>query len=165
MRDQLFKDISDRLAEMVPELVHIDLDWAQTEIPELSDVVMFPCCLISFPTVGQWNTGMGRYQDGEVTVKIRVLDDMLASSATLQGDPAPDRASAITKLGFVNKVFAALQGFGSDYFSGLIRTSSEEGQRQDGLKEWMEFYTTRLKDLSAMPQRTTVNVVDFDIPK
>lgn len=156
MRDQLFLAISDRLNQEVPELVHIDMDWGQLEVPEEWYPIMFDAALISFPNI-PWQTFPKKYQEGVVTVMVRVAVEMITDTHIADSVVAPDRAASILKMQLVNKVFKALQGFEiPEKFGPLVRTSSVEEQRQDGLKVWQEYYTTRLKDFSAM---ATINEV------
>lgn len=148
MRDQLFIDICDRLDSRVPELRWVDKDWNQLDLPDQSYPIQFDAALISFPEI-PWDTHPRGYQDGVVSILVKVAMDMYNDTHIADGVVAPDRALAVEKMQLVNNVHKALHGFEGDYFSKLVRTRSVEERRQDGLLVFNEYYETRLHDTSA----------------
>lgn len=147
MRDQLFIDIADRLDAMVPELQWIDKDWNQLDLPDQSYPLQFDACLISFPEI-PWNTLTRGWQDGVVSILVRLCVDMYNDTHIAAGVTAPDRALAMQKMQLVNKVHAALHGFEGSYFNKLKRVRSAEEKRQDGILVFNEYYETRAQEFA-----------------
>lgn len=145
MRDQLFIDICDRLNTKVPELQWIDKDWNQLNLPDQSYPLQFDACLISFPEI-PWNSLTRGYQDGVVSILIKIAVDMYNDTHIAGGVTAPDRALAVAKMQLVNKVHAALNGFEGTYFSKFVRKRSVEERRNDGLLVFNEYYESRMQD-------------------
>ncbi|NNV54543.1 hypothetical protein [Limnovirga soli] len=148
MIEQLFKDVTDRLALQVPELRWIDLEFGQLEIPDEHYPVQFPCVLVDFPDIPFTDEGFGN-QQGVVNIQLRLALDLYEDYHIVDGNDAPQRDTAFERLQIINKIHQALHWWEGDYFTPLSRILISSERRDDGLKVFTLVYVSQAKDDSA----------------
>lgn len=133
----------DRLQAKVPEIAYVDMESGQLEAAQMPSVE-FPCALVDirFP---RCEDESAKVQQCEVAIKVRVAFEAWADE-TSSATPETWRAKALEKMRLPDLVYCALQGWSTDYFGNLSRTSMEPEQRADGLKVIRIEFTTALRD-------------------
>lgn len=135
-----FLQLCDRITTKVPEIGSVDLDMGQFEISEKRPDLVFPGALvnISYPKAENITDTI---QMVDISMVVRVGFD---TTADVQLPTAG-------KLDVVNKLHAALQGWGTDCLSPLSRLSVKSEERTDGLCVF------RIEYLSAGEENTEDN--------
>jgi hypothetical protein len=140
----VYPQIADRLAEQLPAVGWIDLDFGQLEQPEEGYALPWDAgvLLISFDEVAWEDLGQG-VQRGEaevrVTLAIQVAEDSYQASS--------QRGAALLRLQQLGQVHRALQHFAGVGFGAMVRTGSrKEPATRPGLWCYSHIYKTRLQD-------------------
>jgi hypothetical protein len=145
---ELYEAIVTRLTTEVPELKMIDFEMGQLEVLALDQRpgLIFPCALIDL-SYGQCEDESEDTQLVTARANIRLAfecplpTDNLATSAR--------RSAALTIFTIVDKVYAKLQGFGTDEFSAFSRKSQTPDNRYAGIKIINMPFETTFEDLTA----------------
>lgn len=145
--DTLFTTVQDRLKAQVPELLMIDWDMGQIDLPEEErPAVLFPCALleINFPSCEDESDTI---QQVEATVSVRLAFQVQEQTDSVVS--TTERNAAMGYLGIVGKAYKALQGYETNEVSKFSRNSQTSDRRADGIKEVTITFSTTFEDLSA----------------
>lgn len=139
---EMYLAISERLEQKVSEILYVDLDTGQLDAYDHQPPpVEFPCAMIDIE-YGKCEDESNFAQQCAVKVTVRLAFEAWADE-TSSATPIQWRERALAKMDIPDKVYCALQGWGTDEFSGLSRTSTRPEKRSDGLKVYrIEFETT-----------------------
>lgn len=117
-----------RLEEKVPALKWIEMDLGQLSQPK--PPVAYPCALIGIK-LPKCKSLTDTLQDCEARISIRLGFDtqMRTSTAT----PEESRNASLAVYDTISDVYAALQGWGTEHFNTLDRTSQGDEPTKNGL--------------------------------
>lgn len=138
----MYLALGKRLEQKAPEILYIDLDTGQLDARDHEPPpVEFPCALIDIE-YDKCEDESKFVQQCRARVTVRVAFEAWADE-TSSATPIQWREKALAKMDIPDKVYCALQGWGTDEFSDLSRTSMRPEKRSDGLKMYrIEFETT-----------------------
>lgn len=145
---ELYETVLARLSDQVPELQEIDLNMGQLDVLSLDirPSVLFPCALldISLP-VCEDNDQEEQLVSARVTVR-------LAFECPLPTDSKASelrRTAALLLFEIVDKVYKAIQGYGTDEFATFSRKSQVPDNRYAGIKIIDMVFETSFIDATA----------------
>jgi hypothetical protein len=140
----VYTAVLDRLTEKVPALKWIDMDTGQLSVtpPPLK----FPCGLIGIK-LPKCKSITDSLQDCEARISIKLAFDtqMRTSAAT----PGESRTASLAVYDTIADVYAALQGWGTQYFNTLDRTSQGDEPARNGLFIYKMEFSTTFEDATA----------------
>lgn len=143
-----------RLNDEVAALKYIDEDWGQLEFWADKAPVQWPCGLVDLLDA-TWSNEGKNIQMGALQIVVRLADLRLTNSSVKA--PSGQRQKAFAIYGLQKDVYKALHGWcGGNYYSKLIRTRTRKIKREDGARIFEMYFTTVIKDASAMPQYTNI---------
>jgi hypothetical protein len=145
----IYPQIAEHLKTAVPALKVIDIQDGQLEAPDEQFPLVFPLALIDTGTIDWTNNGQ-LSQSGDMVVTVTVA--LRLNHRTRQGNP--DMARLVDQLAVVDKVNAALHGWGYEGLYKLTRTRTNTIKRADRIKQYEHVYRLTVKDNSAMRQLT-----------
>lgn len=127
--EELYLNIADRLANIVPEIDHIDEDTGQLYPAQYDDryeyPILFPCLLIDAATANWKSESLSKGQRGSVTVTLKLAfkcDEDSHYSSTERGNNFPQLRE---RLAVRKKVDGALHGWCFDGdFGPMLRRQS-----------------------------------------
>lgn len=128
--------IQTRLLELCPEhIAYLAEDWGQIDFYNERPPVNFPCVLLDIAEAEFADLSRKvQHVEAVLTVRIAHFDPVNVSAQ------APDRDKAFRIFGLLRTIYASLQGFAGEGFSGLTRTSLRRIKRDDAIREYaMEF--------------------------
>lgn len=157
----LLNDINERLKAKVPALKYIDEDWGQLDYYSTNPPVKWPCSLSDVFEATFTNAGK-LVQLGNTVVVIRLADLRLSNSQVKA--PVNQKLNHISFFVLVKNVFTSLHGWaGHNHYSALVRVSQGRKKRDDGVREYEMRFATTIKDVSAIPQKLTIQRTGFDV--
>lgn len=158
MRLRIYKAISERITEKVPEIKHIDL-W-NNNIAALSGGAVWPrpAVFVEFETI-EWRQAQNRVRMADVAVRLHIITDAVSYS----GSTDPKQDSALKFFDLLNKVNAAMQNLQGENFAGFMLTTSATNHDHAELIESVERYITRVQDTSAMLNKIGVSISKLSI--
>lgn len=145
---QILLDLQARISTAVPEIQFIDQDLGQ--MSQAGDngrpPLAYPAVLIDFPTA-DYSELASSIQLGTVTITMQLIFDNY--SQTWHKAPLRDRSKGLDYLNIEQRLFNSLNGWSSDYFTPLIRTSVRSQNNNDlGLRVRQFTFTTSYEDYS-----------------
>ena len=155
----VYPQLADRLAEQLPAVGWIDIDFGQLEQEGEAYALPYDAgvLLISFDEVA-WEDLSRGVQRGEaevrITLAIQVAEDSYQHSS--------QRAAALARLQLLGQLHQALQHFAGEGFGAMVRTGSrKEPGTRPGLWCYSHLYKTRLHDAGGYSGGTLV-ATDLD---
>lgn len=145
--EKLYLDVSDRLS-CLSEIVWVELEAGQLEIPEESYPVQFPCVLIDFPD-NQYENELEGNQQAILTIQLRLAIDLYEDLHMSDGRHTPDAGTAVKRLSLISRVHRLLHGWDTPYTTHLMRVGITAERRDDGLKVFSLLYACAAKDDTA----------------
>lgn len=146
---KLITDIQSRLIAQVTKLKYVDMDWGQLDFYFPNPPVQWPCALIKIAQA-EYSNAAHRAQLGLVTIVISIADLRISNSSGKA--PQGQKNYALGVIDLMNDVYKALHGWTNDKtYTGLIRTSYTQRQREDLLTIHQITFTTEIKDINAIP--------------
>ena len=140
----VYSEIIARLVEKVPALKWIEMDMGQ--LSQAQPSVKFPCGLIGIKLV-KCRSITDTLQDCEARISIRLaFDTQLRTSAAT---PEESRNTSLAVYDTIADVYAALQGWGTQYFNTLDRTSQGDEPTKNGLFIYKLEFSTTFEDATA----------------
>jgi len=140
----VYSEIIARLVEKVPALKWIEMDMGQ--LSQAQPSVKFPCGLIGIKLV-KCRSITDTLQDCEARISIRLaFDTQLRTSAAT---PEESRNASLAVYDTIADVYAALQGWGTQYFNTLDRTSQGDEPTKNGLFIYKLEFSTTFEDATA----------------
>jgi len=136
----IYNALMAQLKEQVPELRWIDLDAGQIDRQTERLPVAFPCAVIGIALTNCEDLYAG-VQLCRCAVIVRIAQNPPVSRTNSE---VPDdvRETAMERYDLIEKVYNALQGFGTEEFNPLSRGRQQKENRSDGLFVYrMEFGT------------------------
>lgn len=143
----LFKAILARLKEEIPELKYIDMDKGQLDFFERPPV-LFPCALISIQLPRTQDLG-AKKQKCDAMITIRMGVDFSGNTNSLT--PAAELEKSMAYYDLTQKIYNTLQGWHTQEFNTLSRTSLREEKRPDMIKVVNIPFSTSFVDFRANP--------------
>jgi hypothetical protein len=150
---KMFLDITARIQTEVPEIKWIDQDFGQLENYGDRPSVLFPCLLLDFEDMTFSNKGE-RTQIGEGSVLFRL--GFQPWSNTNSATPEVYRKKAMHYYELEHKLHQCLQGYGTEEFGPLIRTSAGTEERNDNLRVRQIRYSVVSDDDSVLPETSPI---------
>lgn len=153
-KTQLFLALLERLKTKAPSMRMICEDLGQLENYKIKPPVSFPCSLISFDEVEFTDTVGQLIQMGLGFIDIRVGLIKFTDFSNL----TPDQWNTKSLDGFEaeQEVFKALHNWAPEGWGKMLRRSSKKEKRDDDIKVQIIRFEISHKDVSAVPQKTTV---------
>jgi hypothetical protein len=147
----IYQAILQRITELLPSIVYIDLDYGQLETRE-RPTVAFPCVIINFEEYNFQELG-ALSQQAEGTIVVKLVTDPHSSSSNIT--PEDFREAAIAILDLEQSLFQALHGWKPiPSASALIRVKSRPDNRRPGIRVQQLYFSHSFQDHSAA--RTTI---------
>lgn len=138
---RFMEDVSEYIAETMPEIAWIDL-YSGQEQTNLRPALAYPAVLIDFDRT-EYSMAGGANQFAECQISFRLIFDNYASSA--QKTPSETRATALRIYEVEKKLVDILHNWQPDggYMQPLVRVSAASQNRNDiGLKIRILSFTT-----------------------
>lgn len=142
----IYSAVITRLREKVPAIKWIDLNTGQLDVQTDRPAVLLPCALISVAITRAKNI-TDNIQDCEAQVTVRMAFDRLGRTSA-EVDPAV-RDQALQPYDIIDDTYAALQGFETQYFSALARTSQAPENGRNGMFIYRLTFKTDFEDNTA----------------
>jgi hypothetical protein len=140
----IYTAIIARLAEKVPALKWIEMDINQ--LSQAQPSVKFPCALVGIK-LPKCKSITDTLQDCEARVSIRLAFDTQLRTASLV--PEESREASLAVYGTIADVYAALQGWGTEHFNTLDRTSQGDEPAKNGLFIYKLEFSATFEDATA----------------
>jgi hypothetical protein len=140
----VYTAVLDRLTEKVPALKWIEMDMGQ--LSQAKPSVTFPCALVGIK-LPKCKSITDTLQDCNAIISIRLAFDtqMRTSAAT----PGESRTASLAVYDTIADVYAALQGWGTQYFNTLDRASQGDEPAKNGLFIYKMEFSTMFEDATA----------------
>lgn len=139
-----------KLLELHPHKIpYIAEDWGQLDFYDQRPPVNFPCALVDAAECDYADLSR-KAQRGAGILTVRLADNPPINFSA----SAPDSARQFDLLALVEYVYAHLQGFCGEGFSGLTRISLRKVKRDDSIKEYELRFRFGGVDNSAMNATT-----------
>ncbi len=137
-----------RIMELYPATVqYVAEDWGQLDYYTDRPPVNFPCVLLDVEEA-DFSDLARKVQRVEAILTVRIADLAMSSLSALA--PGSDRQFDL--LGLTQQIYAHLQGFSGETFSGLTRVKLRRERREDGIKEYvLQFRFGGLDDAAHKP--------------
>lgn len=116
MKSELIKDIILRIKTELPEIVFIDLYHEQDRYSQKNYPFPLPAILFELQNI-DWQNTTFRVQTGICTIRVHILTDKVLDTF----DTAEKHQQAIDEIMLTEKVWAALEGLESPWYSKLNR--------------------------------------------
>jgi hypothetical protein len=139
--NEILLAITTRIAQQVPTLQTIDIDWGQLDEDAEKYPVMFPCALVDVPTIDHEKT-MVKIQPGMANITVKV--GIQIAEDTYYG--SNDVTKALNRLKTAAEVNQALRLWESDGFGNLERVKTSCYNRY-GIKIVEYVYEAAVVDL------------------
>jgi len=145
---ELYETILERLSDQVTELKEIDFNMGQLDVlnMDVRPSVLFPCALLDIALpVCEDNDEEEQLVNARITVKLAFECPLPTDSqaSTLRRD------AALMLFEIVDKVYKALQGYGTDEFATFSRKSQVPDNRYAGIKIIDMVFETSFVDATA----------------
>lgn len=144
MLSELYKALSQHLAEKVPKLKRVTLWNGQMNDPEKHYELVTPAVFIEFSSV-VWDNALRGIQTGELVLSIMIASNHLGDFAA--GSMSQDLA--IGSLVMLEDIQLALQGFSGALWSPLQRLTTEVDHDRDSIIAHTMTYRCTVTDPSA----------------
>lgn len=145
----IYSSILARLQDKVPALRWIDWDTAQLDVQTDRPSVKLPCALISIG-INRAKDITETIQDCEAQVTVRLAFDRMERT---NSEAAPEvREEKMLPYDVISDVYAALQGFETQSFHALSRTSQAKENNRLGLFVYRISFKTDFEDDTAEEQ-------------
>ncbi|WP_340112631.1 hypothetical protein [Maribellus mangrovi] len=141
----IYQAIIARLADQVPALKWTDMNIGQLDSAE-RPAVMLPCALISIK-VTKAKSLTDTIQDCEAQVTVTLAFDV--PERTSGNAPAVKRMEGLAVYDIIADTYAALQGWGTENFDSLSRTSQGEGTIKNGTFRYPVTFSVQFEDNTA----------------
>lgn len=142
----IYSAVMARIKEKVPAIKWIDWDTAQLEANTERPAVRFPCALITI-SIPQAKDITETIQDCTTHVVVRLAFDPMERT---NSEAAPEvREEKMLPYDVISDVYAALQGFETQSFHGLSRTSQAKENNRNGLFIYRITFKTDFEDDTA----------------
>lgn len=140
----IYTAVMERLQTEIAALKWIDLDTGQLSQPQ--PPVAYPCALVGIK-LPKCKSMTDTLQDCEARISIRLAFDtqMRTSAAT----PEANREASLAVYDTIADVYAALQGWGTDQFNTLDRTSQGDEPTKNGLFIYKIEFSATFEDATA----------------
>jgi hypothetical protein len=140
--NEILLAITQRLAQQLPELQTIDIDWGQLDENAEQYPVFFPCALVDTPDIDWTKTGVGA-QPGtakiSVKVGIKIPEDTHEGSGTT--------ATALNRLNIAKLVNTALRLWDDVGFDPLERVKTRSYNLYGGIKVIELWYESEVAEM------------------
>lgn len=147
----IYTAIIARLTEKVPALKWVDMEKGQ--LKKTSDgqkpSVAYPCALISI-TIPKCKDITDTIQDCTAVVGVLLAFDPYMMARTSAQADEQVRDQHLEPYDLIADVYSALQGFGTDNFNPLSRTSQSEVSTNDKLFCYKITFGTQFEDVTAV---------------
>jgi len=140
----VYNEVIARLADQVPVLKWIEMDMNQ--LSQAQPSVKFPCGLIGIK-LPKCKSITNTLQDCEARISIRLAFDTQMRTAAATPEDARNASMAVYDT--IADVYAALQGWGTQYFNTLDRTSQGDEPTKNGLFIYKLEFSTTFEDATA----------------
>lgn len=141
----IYQAIIARLADQVPALKWTDMNIGQLDSAE-RPAVMLPCALISIK-VPKALSLTDTIQDCEAQLTVTLAFDV--PERTSGNAPADKRMKGLAAYDVIADVYAALQGWGTQYFDSLNRTGQGDGSIKNGIFRYPIYFSVQFDDYTA----------------
>lgn len=156
---KIFLDLQERITSEVPEVKFIDQNIGQYGFDDFKAKALFPCVLIDFPNT-TYSALQGNIQLGVAAINISLMFDTYSQTYNIA--PTEVKELGLSYLDIEQKIFKALQGWSTDYFTPLIRTDTKSQNRNDiGLRIRDLNFSTEFEDWSLDNDETEEVVFTF----
>jgi hypothetical protein len=125
----------------------VDKDTGQLENYDTKPSVPFPCYLVKYSLKNCVNIG-GQVQTGDVTLEVRVADDLSVMETSSKANSAALQRS-LAYEDDVQEAYLKLQGYCGNGIDNLNRISAEQEKRTDGLTVVKLIFASKYIDQSA----------------
>ena len=142
----IYSAVMARIKEKVPTIKWIDWDTGQLEANTERPSVRFPCALITI-SIPQAKDITETIQDCTTHVVVRLAFDPMERTNSEAADEI--RENALQPYDVISDVYAALQGFETQSFHGLSRTSQAKENNRLGLFVYRISFKTDFEDDTA----------------
>lgn len=141
----IYTAIIARLQAEVPALKWIDMNMGQLDTNE-RPAVMLPCAMISIK-IPSAKSITDTLQDckGQITILLG-FDNLDRTSANA---PEAVRNAGLAVYDVIADVYAALQGWGTEHFDSLSRTSQGDGTSKNGVFRYPINFEVQFEDATA----------------
>lgn len=140
----IYSAVIARLEEKVPALKWIEMDLGQLSQP--NPPVAYPCALVGIK-LPKCKSLTDTLQDCEARISIRLaFNTQLTTSAAT---PEESRNASLVVYDAIAAVYAALQGWGTEHFNTLDRTSQGDEPGKNGLFIYKIEFSTTFEDATA----------------
>lgn len=133
-----------RLEEKVPAFKWIEMDMGQLSQP--NPPVAYPCGLIGIK-IPKCKSLTDTLQDCDARISIRLGFD--TTMRTAAATPQAARAASLAVYDIIADVYAALQGWETQYFNSLDRVSQGNEPPKNGLFIYKIEFSTTFEDATA----------------
>jgi len=142
---EVIEKVQDLLVSM-PGVNYVDENWGQLDYYSPNHPVKWPCILIDINQMRFTDIGMDRgatpknRQQGEFNIELRIANVKLTNTSGRA--PASQKSQARSIWLLVKEVHKLMQGFeAGDKYGKLIRTGLSRVAREDGVQEYVVFYS------------------------
>ncbi|MDL2254977.1 hypothetical protein LJC38_00145 [Parabacteroides sp. OttesenSCG-928-K15] len=145
----IYNALLDQLQDKVKALKWIDLDFGQLEQIRSGErpPIAYPCALITIG-VPRCRNLTDTIQNCQAQIIIRLAFDPLGNGRTAANAPDDVRDTSLNPYDVISDVHAALQGYETENFNSLARSSQEKESRTDRFIYKM-VYTCDFEDQTA----------------
>lgn len=143
----IYNTLMERIQSKVAALKWIDLDTGQLSVPK--PPVSFPCALISIKLPKCKSiTDAVQDCDARITVRLGFENNLRTAAQT----PTEARNRSLAVYDIIADVYAALQGYGCEYFDTLNRVSQGDEPSKNGLFIYKLEFSSSFIDSTANAQ-------------
>lgn len=123
----VYTSVMNRLESEVPSLSWIELNVGQLKQIDKGEILpmTYPCALIGI-SIPECADITDKTQDCKAVVDIMLLFDPIQAGETASNLPEDERNNALKPYNVISDVYRVLQGFETDHFNALSRTSQGE---------------------------------------
>ena len=133
-----------RLTEKIPALKWVEMDIGQLSQPKPS--VAFPCALVGIK-LPKCKSITDSLQDCQAQISIRLAFD--TTMRTAAATPEEARNASLAVYDVIANVYATLQGWGTEHFNTLDRTSQGDEPTKNGMFVYKLEVTAQFEDATA----------------
>lgn len=141
----IYTAVINRLIDQVPALKWIDMDIGQLDSQERPAIAL-PCCLITI-SIPNPKAISDTFQECDARIGLKLIFDIPERTNSVATEA--NRLAGLANYDIIAATYAALQGYETENFDSLNRTSQGPGAVKRGLWIYPMDFTARFEDATA----------------
>lgn len=155
MREELYKKISEAIHKKVSEIQYTGLWNNDIEKVKGGAVFALPSVFIEFETI-EWQQNGQNVRTGDIAVRLHIV----TLCTHVNGYFDDKRDEDLKYLHLINRVNRAVQGLEGENFAPLMLTTSATNHNHEELRESIERFVCRARDLSSMKELKKIKLTE-----